>query len=529
MCIRARHIKCDEGKPTCDRYVNMCGLRLNLLIPGAELRCKSAGRICGGYVSLDRFPAKLRSLAPALAVKQPHSLGSSNSWKGTENTHCLKLRDSQHSPLPPLVDTSQTNLTFQERWFLDFFRHATAQTNATYFNEAFWGMLVHQASEIQPAVRHAVIGIGSLHWSGMMNTNAAAACQIQSFSLRQCSKAHEHLQQNLAANISRRPRMETVLVSCGIMLAFTFSQGDARAGGCHLRAGYKLLYEWQKVQMDKSPIGAVVLESFYQVHLDWPPLVNTDADSKDFSYPLQLATEYQMDVLIETPEEACGILLILGWLVLQMRPQPSTDTPADSAPFSVLQRLRHWKSLILQRGHNLSQARRDTIAILDIWSEVILIKDLTDSRLKEGETRYDDYLFYFQRIVQQSKKLLAQRSLRSSWAASGIVAPLFFCAFKCRDWIIRREALDLLSKQSSEQGIWSISKTSLVLDRLIKIESEGYQPGETIPESARIDGVRVEFLSGEKKVRFRYRQPAPLDLEGNRCEASAWYSEIIPY
>ncbi|KAJ5368399.1 uncharacterized protein N7496_008159 [Penicillium cataractarum] len=337
-------------------------------------------------------------------------------------------------------------------------------------------MLVHQASEIQPAVRYAVVGIGSLHWSGMKNTNATAACQMPSFSLRQCNKAHEHLQQNLAADISRRPRMETVLISCAIMLAFAFSQGDARAGGCHLRAGYALLHEWQRVQMDKSPIGAVALESFYQVYLDWPPLMGTEADLKDFSYPLQLATEYQMDVLIETPEEACGILLILGWLVLQMMPGPPTNMSVDSAPFSVLEKLQHWKSLILQRGHNLSQARRDTIAILDIWSEVILIKGLTDNRLEEGETRYDDYSSHFQRTVQQGKKILAQRSLRSSWAASGTVAPLFFCAFKCRDWAIRREALDLLSGQSSEQGIWSISKTSLVLDRLIKIESEGYQP-----------------------------------------------------
>ena len=120
------------------------------------------------------------------------------------------------------------------------------------------GQLVHQASEIQPAVRHAVIGISSLHWSGMMKSNSATDDKIESFSLHQCSKALMHLQDNLVANISRRQRMETVLISCGILLSFAFSQGDARAGGCHLRAGYELLLEWQKFEMDKSPIGAVV-------------------------------------------------------------------------------------------------------------------------------------------------------------------------------------------------------------------------------------------------------------------------------
>jgi hypothetical protein len=431
--------------------------------------------------------------------------------------------------LAPLVDASQADLTLKERWFLDFFRRVTAQTNATYFNKSFWGQLVHQASEIQPAVRHAVIGISSLHWSSMMKSNPAADDTIASFPLQQCGKALIHLQRNLVADISRRQRMETVLIPCGILLAFAFSQGDARAGGCHLRAGYELLHEWQKFKMDKSPIGAIVLQSFNQIHLDWPPLMDPEADFKSYSYPLQLAADYQMEVLVETPEEACGILLILGWLVLQMKPQPSMGVYTDSAPFAALKRLEYWKSLILQRGHDLSQPRRDTVAILNMWSEVILIKGLTDGRLQEGEMRYDDFLSHFQRTVQLGKELLVQGSLLSSWTRSGVVTPLFFCAFKCRDWVIRREALGLLSRWDHEQGIWSISGSALVLDRLIKIESKDYQPWETISESARIDAVRVDFLSGETKVRFWYRRPVSSDRKSQRDDVRAWDSELIPY
>lgn len=240
--------------------------------------------------------------------------------------------------------------------------------------------------------------------------------------------------------------------------------------------------------------------------------LDLEPGSKSYSYPLQLAAEYQLDVLIETPEEACGSLLILGWLALQMKPQLSTGTFAESTPSAVLKRLQNWKHLILQRGQ--SQARRDTIAILDIWSEVLLIKSLTDGRLWECEMRYDDYSSHFLRTIQQGKRFMAQRSLQDSWVRSGVVAPLFFCAFKCRDWVIRREALHLLSGCGSEQGIWSISKPSLVLDRLIKIETRDCQSWETIPESARIDAVRVEFLSGETKVRFWYRHPVRFDGEG---------------
>lgn len=470
--------------------------------------------------------------APAWAVDSPNelrSLRSACAGGRTRNINSLASSDASSCSFAPLVDPSQADLTPKERWFLGFFRRITAQTNATYFNKAFWGQLVHQASEIQPAVRHAVIGISSLHWSGMMKSNPATDDKIESFSLHQCGKALMYLQDNLVANISRRQRMETVLISCGILLAFAFSQGDARAGGCHLRAGYELLLEWQKFEMDKSPIGAVVLQSFSQIHLDWPPLMDPDDDSKSYSYPLQLAVDYQMEVLIETPEETCGILLILGWLALQMKAQPSMGVDADSAPFAVLKRLQYWKGLILQREHDSSQPRRDTIAILNIWSEVILIKGLADGRLQAGELRYDDFLSHFQRTVLFGKGLLVEGSLPSSWTRSGIVAPLFFCAFKCRDWVTRREALGLLSGWDREQGIWSISSVALVLDRLIQIESKDYQPGETIAESARIDAVRVDFLSGETKVRFWYRRPISSNQESHRDDLRVWDSELIPY
>lgn len=74
-----------------------------------------------------------------------------------------------------------------------------------------------------------------------------------------------HLQDNLAANISRRGRIETVLISCSILLSFAFNQGDARSGGCRFRAGYELLQEWQKFKMDRSPIGAIILQSVSQI------------------------------------------------------------------------------------------------------------------------------------------------------------------------------------------------------------------------------------------------------------------------
>lgn len=366
-------------------------------------------------------------MAPAAANShkaQPYS-ESLGVWQDRGRKSGYIAGNAKANPLPLLVDASQIDLTFEERWFLDFFRRTTAVTNADYFHKPFWGMLVHQSSEVQPAVRHAVIGIGSLHWSGVVAPESVPSGRMTAFSLSQCHKALGYLQQNLVADIPRRERMETVLISCGILLAFAFSQGDAWAGGCHLRAGYEVLHDWQKERMDESPIGEVVLGSFYQIFLDWPPF-DPDADSKHYSYPHQLSNDYSMGVLIETPEEACGILLILGWLVLQIKPLSSTDSSTTSAPFAMLKRLHHWKDSILREASSLSRPREDTIAILGLWSEAFLIKAVSDKHLDEGEMRYDHLSSNFQRAACQGREILARDSLKSSWAKSAIVTPLFF-------------------------------------------------------------------------------------------------------
>lgn len=489
------------------------------------------GRHCDGYAPLKPPLVGHKTLAPARATDASDTTRSSSSSAptNTKKPHQAIGSRAGSRSLAPLVCPSQVDLTPKERWFLDFFRHVTARTNATFFNEEFWGQLVHQASVIQPAVRHSAIGISALHWNSLVKNHSVTDDQDPSFALQQCSKAFAHLHTNLNANISRCQRMEAVLISCGIFLSFAFGQGDARGCGCHFRAGFKLLQEWQRFQMDNSLIGLVVLKSFNQLHLDWLPLVGPDEELKDYSYPLRLAVDYPMEVLVETPEDACGILLILGWLTLQMKPQRIAGQPVDSASSAFLRRLDYWKALILKKSDKLSLQNQETLVILDMWREVVLIKSLTDDRLAEGEMRYDGCLSHFQRTVELGR-LLIYVALSSSWAWSAIVTPLFFCAFKCRDWATRREAVNLLLAWRHEKGIWSLAGPALVVNRLVHIESKDYEASENIAEESRIDAVHVDFSScATKKVRLWYRKPASSNQNNSRDAMRVWSSDLISY
>ncbi|KAJ5116794.1 hypothetical protein N7456_001142 [Penicillium angulare] len=427
--------------------------------------------------------------------------------------------------LASIPDANQLELTFDEGWFLDFFRRVTAQTIAVYYKNEFWQKLVHQACATQVVVRHSAIAIGALHWSRMSKSLLVSGNKPTYFVLNQFSKVFRHLHHELDSEIPRKQRMEAILISCGILVSSAFAQGDAQGCGCHFRAGYELLNNWQRFQMDNSSIGIIVLKMFNQVYLDWPPLIG-HAGAKSHSYPLQLVQDYQVDRMIETPEDACGVLTILGWLTLQMRPLSNIGRRTDSASFMVLEKLNHWKHILLQQEKRLSESRHQAFVMMDMWSEVVLIKCLSDEWIHDGEMRYDNFLSHFQRILQLGEDLALNVSLSRSWALSGIVTPLFYCAFKCRDWITRRKAISLLQRGDHEQGIWSFSGVALVLDRLVGIESEGFLEHEVIAPSSRIDALHVDFLSGVPNLQLSYRRTA---RQHDCGDTSVWGKELIEY
>lgn len=67
-----------------------------------------------------------------------------------------------------------------------------------------------------------------------------------------------------------------------------------------------------------------------------------------------------------------------------------------------------------------------------------------------------------------------------------------------------------------------------MLDHLIEIESKDHPPGEKIAESARIDAVRVDVVSGETKVHFWNCRPIFSNQESRQDETGELDNELVP-
>lgn len=187
---RIRRVKCDEAKPSCER-------------------CVSTGRKCDGYAT---SPKKL-----SLEVQS--------------------ASDIQRLPtiLPGTVD---------ERRGFQYFVCNTAAELSGYFDTSFWEYLILQASVADPSLRHAIIGLGTLHEDfSNRKLDLATKCEVArsgfGFATGQYTKAISHLRRSLA---SGKQNPLTALMSCILFVCFDSLRGHFSSAIMHLQSGLKILH-----------------------------------------------------------------------------------------------------------------------------------------------------------------------------------------------------------------------------------------------------------------------------------------------
>ena len=174
---KIRRVKCDERKPNC-------------------LRCESTGRSCDGYEVAVRTGngASSSTLLSDCSVILP---GPDAGFEGDE----------------------------QERRSFAFFSSHTVHEFAGFFQSDFWCHYVLQAARYEPAVRHAVIALGSLHErferddATVRRSNGNV--EDGGFALRHYNMAIGHLIQPIAKR--GRQATDVAMTSCALFACFEVS------------------------------------------------------------------------------------------------------------------------------------------------------------------------------------------------------------------------------------------------------------------------------------------------------------------
>lgn len=519
---RIRHKKCDETQPAC-------------------LRCTSSGRQCDGYLPvIDKRTREWR---------ESEARGLINYHKKTAvQTRSGLTIDPSVAAIPiPLSSANQTDLTWNARWHLDFYRKRTAVRCSQYFQNSFWDGLVLQICEQHPAVRHAAIAISAYHHQLERVQPSHAENRENLMALHHSTQAITCLRESLARELLRRDESSrthkhVVLVACIILTTLAMFQGDLSASRYHLISGYKLFKEWD-IQKDEGFAGMALRQLFAQIHVHWsictyPELFAEDPELFHDEHSVSPNTAVAPPKIVTSPSTGMDqmhrveqFVVVVGGLILEGSPTGCSIEPASSigrGAAVALRKLRLWGSRLmasLVEANSLAPDDCDALKLIALWGGIIDIKLAVASSPDPNEMTYDLYLDRFQRIIKLAHILAGSGSndvpLSLFVYRVSVLPALLWSVAKCRNWVVRRDICSLLDEWTGKD-YW-VSATTLSLKRVVRVESNGVKQGNIIPEAARVDCIDVKIRTDESKVELRYHRPSHPEKDCDKWENESIY------
>lgn len=175
-----------------------------------------------------------------------------------------------------------------EEQSLRFFRTRTAVVFAGYCDSGFWGRVILQVSNTEPAVRHAVMALGSLH-EYFESQGTAIGYDLKhkslSFSLQQYNTAIALLSQDPSAGM--RLPVEIVLICCALFISIEIPQGNYATITRHLLGGSMILSSWLSTHDRKASclVQDELLPIFIRLNVQVKALVDFPSSTSELDDP----------------------------------------------------------------------------------------------------------------------------------------------------------------------------------------------------------------------------------------------------
>ncbi|KAL1875075.1 hypothetical protein Plec18167_005743 [Paecilomyces lecythidis] len=438
---KIRRIKCDEQQPAC-------------------VKCRSTGRQCDGYD------------------------------ENTGRASIIQPQDGRHlRGLSPLGNLYLTRAPPQH-WdsnALQFFQIRTIANLSGYFRSELWERYVLQLSVLEPSIFHATVALGNLHrWYVYGRPPPPPNPDPSVF--HHYNKAIHHL-----LRPTNPLAKSVVLVACYVLSSVEALYGDYNTSFQHVSSGIRLLRESSGIiqrnylaraatpqrSHPDDEIEEILLMSFSRLDLQassFHPAWTISMTEPD------LISRIRLEVSISSLEDARGRLTALLLQVMDYkrgREKDANHQAADSdlSRNRIGQSLSRWwdamETWCLQKHNSLQPKEKNGIMCLRILYLTGYIL-LTVPRGAE-EILYDNLRDEFSKIVEYASVLAPAQGDDSELSCShelGILPGLYLTGTKCRDPILRRRALVLLTSCRRREGVWDSESAAKVVSRIISIEEK---------------------------------------------------------
>ncbi|CAG8121187.1 unnamed protein product [Penicillium salamii] len=524
------NLQCDETRPAC-------------------LICTSSRKLCGGYeIVIDKRSRSWRDYEAADVANSQNEVAP--------RSHARNLGPSFSVMRLPLT-SARTYLTWNERWYLDYYRNCVAVRLANYYDSPFWNRFVLQICDQHPLVCHAAVAVGAYYHQLERVRCGEKVGQESLFALHHSTKAISYLRETLAQESSApkgyavgKPsnlHKELVLVTCAIFAFLAFLQGDTLTFRSHLISGYKLFKQWG---IDKRSVSGLLLNRlFARIHIHWvfcsdPQLLEKMPEGAQ-CFLAEYSVIFEDPAVIRKPtpsvftpiDQLDRVQQLIAYFNGVMLHGTHTDfeiEPAGSlSPGStaILIKFQHWRTAIteiLNESKYIAPENSDYLKLITFWAEMIGIKVAVAQSPDPNEMLFDDHLEQFVRASKMAQELTEPSSnidkLSPRFYEISLVPVLLWAGAKCRNWLVRRTICNTLRHLAGDHYL--VYAINAALSRLILLESDGVKRGDIIPKAARFDSINLKTNREESTVELRYRRPptsTTIDVHDH------WGSDLMHY
>lgn len=404
--------------------------------------------------------------------------------------------------------------TPEEKRAFYFFQHVTAPCISGDFDAVFWRSVVLQVAQTEPAVRHAVLSVSTLHEGLTQGTivQSTDGCPTQSFALQQYNKAIARLLDQMN-NPLTKPLAS--LLTCVLFVCIEFLQGKDKESLIHLEQGRQLL-----TRLDERYNGPEMECILRHVVPLYTRLSLTSFLFGGTPVPLPDSLKSRGEIP-DTFSSMDHLRYFMHEFMEQAfrfthRARPAKNS-SDSISRETMQLLEVEQDRLLCRlakfnvAFSLFQASRskpgpeNTLLVLQMYLHAQYI--WISTALSSSEVVYDNYLAQFAAIVPLAAAYIdletsppnqpAFQPQKPGSAAtpthpfSGlnqqlpgsnftfethIIPPLYYVATKCRHPLIRRSALDLLRRDPfRRENLWRASVMGALAGHVVSLEEKWAQ------------------------------------------------------
>lgn len=483
LTCKARRIKCDEGKPQCQR-------------------CISSGRQCQGYV-----PIQTLVFDPDASAMERRAFDFFRNRTGPE--------------MSGFYDASFWNrVVLQVAHASTPLRHCIVAVAS-----------LHESLQLD-------------HGSRQLENEDFASKSIQ-FALKHYNKAIQSLRQLDGERPLEKETvlLACILFICYENMdgAYDRSLAHVRNGLNIIRSGTASVTERNSPRYTDNDVGDNIAKIFGRLQHNYSSLVKNVSVKVPVPQPLEDIPAPEIAPSFQTMHEARLYLdVILNWMLQTMHASfMSGESPRNEIFEAHDAQIARWRdafdTLIRRSRHRQDMDFQRTG--MGIWVHSEMAKILPRTLGSATELVYDQFEESFAHIVSRSRIALdmdhkdPQRRGRKTvfQFELGVIPALYFIASRCRNPSLRRQAIDLLIKSGHREGIWNGTIAGRIAERLTLIEEHGLpciRGSMDIPEDRRVRLLSTDFdehngLNGIMTLRY-IRSPYDPEFRPVRKDHSSW-------